>query len=320
MKRWVWLALVVVLACTAAAEEVARPREERMTLPPAWQGVDAQTRLLARRAAEVDADRRLVERIYGLRIDAQTTVLDLVQVSDEIRGALDEEIKGVRTTEVAYNDDMIVEVVREVTVREVIETIKRTITRTKAVLGVSVDTLEEITRETRDTVLAVMGNGAVPGTRGERRVQAKRAAEMDAFRKLAEKIAGVEITGETTVENLALASDHIVTALAAGIKGAKTTDIVYRQDDSCDVTMELVLREVIDTLQRTYRRYDRDGRVSDDQWRKVSTEVKDKVIEVVGSGAPRAQGAESVGASSYEPYSQEIQIIRRVIEREVGVL
>ena len=320
MRRWVWMALVVALACAAAAEEVARPREERLELPPAWQGVDAQTRLLAKRAAEVDADRRLVERIYGLRLDAQTTVLDLVQVSDDIRGALREEIMGIRTTEVAYAADMTVEVVREVTVREVIETIKRTITRTKAVLGVSVDTLEEVTRETRDTVLGVMGNGAVPGTRGEKRIQAKRAAEMDAFRKFAEKIVGVKVSSETKVENLVLASDRVMTSLAAGIKGAKTTDIVYHQDDSCEVTMELTLREIIETLQRTYKRYGRDGKVSDDQWRKVSTEVKDKVIEVVGSGAPRAEGAESVGTSSSELYSQEIQIIRRVIKREVGVL
>ena len=111
-----------------------------------------------------------------------------------------------------------------------------------------------------------------------------------------------------------------MTSLAAGIKGAKTTDIVYHQDDSCDVTMELVLREVIQSLERTYNRYQRDGRITEDQWLKASTEVQDKVIEVVGNGAPRAEGTESLGASSGKPYSEEVLIIRRVVEREVGVL
>jgi len=312
--------VVLMLAGMAIAEEVARPREESLDLPAAWQAVSPQVRLAATRVAEVDADRLLVERIYGVRINADTYVLDLALASDEVRGAVAHDIKGIRTTEVKYTDDLTVEVVREVTLREVIETITRTLRRTKGFLGVKEEELVKVSHETRDTVLGVMGNGAVLGSKGHRMIQAKRAAEMDAYRKLAERVIGVRITSETKVRDLVLESDEIATHLAASLKGAKTTDIVCRDDGSCEVTMRLILREVIETLKRSYTRYSRGRKVTEDEWKGVWTEVHDKVIKVTGVGAPRAEGMESVGIVSDAPFYQEVEIIRRVIKREVGAL
>ncbi len=44
-----------------------------------------QARLLAQRAARLDAQRKLLERVLGLRLDSQTVVRDFVTQSDEIK-------------------------------------------------------------------------------------------------------------------------------------------------------------------------------------------------------------------------------------------
>jgi hypothetical protein len=301
------------------AEEVARPREEAAPLlPPAWAQVSAQDRLAAKRAAEVDADRLLVERIYGLRIDAQTWVQDLALESDEIRGAVDAMTRGIRTKDVKYNDDLSVEVVKEVTLREVVETIKRVVTRDESRFRVKVSEVENITRETRDTDLAVMGNGAVPGSEGLAKIQAKRAAEMDCYRRLAERVLGIRLTADTTVSNLVLASDQVLSRVAGCLAGVKFTDIAYQPDGSCRVTGRLILRDVIQTIERTSRQYVKGSVVKQEDWEKVKIETRDTVLTETGEGAPRAAGAEEGIATVGQPYFMQRTVIERVIRREVG--
>lgn len=312
------VALALAVAALAGGEEVARPRKATADLPAAWQAISGQQRLAAKRVAEVDADRLLTERIYGLRINANTLVLDLALASDEVQGAVEHEIKGIRTKEEAYTDDLTVDVVREVTLREVIETLKRTVRRTKKPLGVKEEELTSISQYTKDTVLGVMGNGAIPDTKGHRMIQAKRAAEMDAYRKLAERVVGIRLSADTRVSELVLASDEIATHLAACLKGAKTTDIVYNDDGTCDVTMRLIIREVIETVKSAAERYQKGSKITEEAWRKVATDVRDKVIEETGSGAERDEGFEG-GGGGEGLFSQEVTIVR-VVSREVGVL
>lgn len=63
---------------------------------------DAQKRLMARRAAKVDALRNLTETIYGLQIDSQTTVRDFVTQSDLIRSRVSAVIQGAQ--EIDYRE------------------------------------------------------------------------------------------------------------------------------------------------------------------------------------------------------------------------
>lgn len=56
-----------------------------------------EKRLLALRAARVDAMRLLAEQVHGLRIDATTTISDAAISSDTIRATVDGTIRGART-------------------------------------------------------------------------------------------------------------------------------------------------------------------------------------------------------------------------------
>jgi hypothetical protein len=48
-------------------------QESAPKLPEIWQKAGPRERLMATRAAELDADRLLAERIYGLQVDSEST-------------------------------------------------------------------------------------------------------------------------------------------------------------------------------------------------------------------------------------------------------
>src|SRR5690606_34739796 len=60
------------------------PAPPEAPIPDIWRTMPAQARLMAVRAARVDAQRKLVERIIGLRVTSDTTVRDFVAEHDTI--------------------------------------------------------------------------------------------------------------------------------------------------------------------------------------------------------------------------------------------
>jgi hypothetical protein len=152
-------------------------------------------------------------------------------------------------------------------------------------------------------------------------LQAKRAAELDAYRKLAEQIDGAALSRNTGVADLALSSDRIANHLAAVLKGAKATSVLFREDGSCEVTMRLKLRELVETVTRTTERYTHNGQVNEKEQRNTKAETVDRILEATGTGMapPRAEAQpvpERLGAvENGDPFEKEVEVIRRVIGR-----
>lgn len=70
---------------------------------------------------------------------------------------------------------------------------------------------------------------------------AKRAAQLDAYRNLAEEVKGLKINAQTTVEEFITTSDEIKSKVDAFIRGARVVAVRYLEDDSCEVELELPL-------------------------------------------------------------------------------
>jgi hypothetical protein len=88
---------------------------------PGWEDVTAQGRLMAERAALVDAYRNMAETVKGIHISGQTYVRDFVAESDQIQTSLDTFIKGAKQTgPYRYLPDGEAEVEIEVTVQEIV--------------------------------------------------------------------------------------------------------------------------------------------------------------------------------------------------------
>jgi hypothetical protein len=314
--KWMGMGMAALLA--TAAWGAVKPTVESQSLPAIWTEAGAQARLSATRVAELDASRLLAERIYGVLLSSASDVNNFVLDGEEITGALTRVLKGVKTTEAAeYLDDGRVQVVRAVKLREVMETITREVTQQKQFgRWITVNEAERVARENRDTVFDVMGNGALPGSQGMRRIQAKRAAEMDAYRKLAERVMGVSLTARTTVRDFVLESDSIRARLISQtIKGAKTTGIRYFGDDDCEVTMELKIADIYEVVKRTQR--------GSTQVEEISRTHDTTVLTATGVGAagePARQDAVSAATQASGPEVREIEtVVRRLIGTEIVV-
>ena len=89
----------------------------------------------------------------------------------------------------------------------------------------------------------VVGGEGLPSkdatTRGEKRLTAQRAAEVVAYRNLAQFLDGVAVVGTSTTEGLALRYDVIRTAVTGFIKGAQ---IVYKDYNDQDETALVLVK------------------------------------------------------------------------------
>jgi len=103
----------------------------------------------------------------------------------------------------------------------------------------------------KNQVITVTGEGVAP-TNAVNYTQAKglasKAAQADAYRKLAEIINGVRVEGETTVEKMLTTQDKVQVRVEATIKGAKIVDETFLSDGGYRVVMQVPLFGVSNSL------------------------------------------------------------------------
>ena len=106
------------------------------------------------------------------------------------------------------------------------------------------------------TTLSAVGYGS-PGSysqysSGQQRLMAMRAAQVDAYRNLAEQVYGFRVFGNTSVSAFATQSDTIRSFVDSFIRGARVVSTVSVADGNFEVTVELpISHQFIDCLSNT---------------------------------------------------------------------
>ena len=308
IKRLTWiLAAGVLLACVMPA--AADALSEKYA---------AQNKLLAMRAARVDAMRKLAERINGLVITSDTTVKDFVATSDTIQTAMQSWLAGMREVgKPVFTPDGICEVTLEVTIQEVVAQLQRFCKQYYRGNKFAVADFNKITINTTEKTLRETGSGAprpefeprgelAPPTAsgsaimskdawsywmahctGRGRLMAVRAARVDAYRKLGERINGLMITSETSVKDFVAEDDRIQTAMTTFIRGAKEVGVRYHDNELIvEVELQVTVRELVATLEKFRKEYYRGNRVSVQDIEKITTRIEEKDIRETGMGVP----------------------------------
>lgn len=246
-------------------------------IPPLWQQIGPQGRLMAQRAARVDAMRKLVERILGLRINSDTLVRDFVAEHDVIQTVASGTLIGASEVRTYYHhDEPIVEVTLEVPLESVVSTIKEL--HTRSIRGDNVRGLDvtQITQSIKtqtfqatgmgippQRVLAtynqrvepaqqipdwaqnpirMTGNGVPPAEKAgtpQGKLLAARAAELDAKRKLAEHVKGLVIRGNTKVVDFVTQYDDIETQMQGVLVGSTVERTEFDAEGTAAVTVSL---------------------------------------------------------------------------------
>ena len=224
-----------------------------------------QAKLMAKRAAQVDAYRNLSETIYGLEIDSTTTVKDFVTQNDIIKTRLNVILRGAKVVDERYKPDGTCEVDVEISVMALQRALRRPFVYEGEFIratgyGVSNPVKEPTPQEepfkaepewTRQTFKAT-GSGVPPADKAntaQGKLLAARAAKADALRNLAETIKGVQVTSETYVRDFVTKSDRIKTRFEAFVQGAVETDRRFLDDGTCEVDVEIDLLGLDDILE-----------------------------------------------------------------------
>jgi hypothetical protein len=288
---------------------------------PAWAQVDtsnAQKKLLSKRAAEADAYRKLAECIKGLQINSDTYVKDFVAESDIIRADMDAFIRGVRLGKPKWYKDLSCEVPAEVTVAKVIETLKAIHTRYIKGGTIKGTDFVDMERRIKKKVIKVVGMGApredlppdlpegvaqqigapptlpepaIPnlwikiGAQG--RLMAIRAAELDAKRKLLERIKGLRITSDTIVRDFVAESDQITAQAMGTVIGANTVRTYLHHDEPiAEATVEVPIESVVTIIKKLHTRSIQGDNIKGTDIEDVRKSIKTKTFQATGMGIP----------------------------------
>lgn len=193
-----------------------------------WAG---NKRLMSIMGAERDAQRKIVEAVYGLKIRATERVEDLVAASfsgttESKTAAL---ISGIRIEEVIYDPGR--DIARATAV-----------VRLERLTNIDGETLDLKNREFR-----CVGFGTSTAANAGP-LKALRAAELDAYKQMAQQVVGFMLESHTRVENYRLASDLIQTRVLATVYLARIADFGWSEDGNAYVQLSLDPAEAADIL------------------------------------------------------------------------
>jgi hypothetical protein len=213
--------------------------------------VDPQKRLMAKRAAKVDALRNLAEMVYGVRIDSRTTVRDFVTQSDVIKAKLHAVIQGAREVDYVERPDGTAEVTVEIDLGQVVDVLGRSLSydnQTFTATGYGAPSgsyVEPAPPAPAADYVRAKGYGVEPRdpsmTSAEKTLMAKRAAKVDALRNLAEQVRGVRITSDSYVRDFITQSDEMKARVNTFIQGARVISERQMPDGSYEVEVEAEL-------------------------------------------------------------------------------
>jgi len=226
------------------------------SIPDIWRKIGPQGRLMAMRAAELDAYRRLAEQLRGFKITSQTSVRDFVTQYDDINTELNTTLRGAKTVHIYYHDDEpIVEITKEIPWQKIIATIRDSYTiHVEDSDEVKQSVFREVSERVEKKYFRATGMGIPPerfvaraqtvmkvatpdwvsqsisakgegvienkGNPAQAKLMAFRAAELDAKSKLAKLIGGLTLEGSTSVGQFITQHDEVRTQVDAVIDGS----------------------------------------------------------------------------------------------------
>ena len=109
--------------------------------------------------------------------------------------------------------------------------------------GTDGNCVEPILKSQNELVITVVGQGVAPSVTAspaQAYVLAKRAAMVDGYRLIAERVKGVQVEGHDTIKNMMLQQSSTKTSVEAIVRGANITNTTFKEG-LCEVEMEIAL-------------------------------------------------------------------------------
>jgi len=173
-----------------------------------------QGRAMAKRAAQLDAQRNLLEQVNGVQINSNTYVRDFVTQSDQINSQVSGYLQGAQVIDLGDQGDGTYKVAVEIDLSGL-----------NPILGPHVNA-------------APAPQAVVPspmGVSGQAKLMAKRGAEQDARRNMLEVVKAVQIESGTYVRDFVTQSDEINARVMGYIRNCELIDVGPQPDGTYKV-------------------------------------------------------------------------------------
>jgi len=253
-SRWAMVGLAAGMTLGLAQGPSAVAQE-----PATVVQTSAQARLMARRAAQEDAARNLLETINGIQLQSKTTVRNFMTEEDAIRSRVMGYLRGAQVISTDYEPDGTCHVVMEVKVAGLQRALGQRCAYPSDVIradgyGVPNPVAEPTPppppppdvadNDWQTLVITATGKAVAPPDKAgtaQGNALAERGAYVDALRNLGENVKGVTIRSETKVKNFVTGSDEVQTQFDDFIRGAHKTETRQLEDGTVEVDVELPL-------------------------------------------------------------------------------
>ncbi len=103
--------------------------------------------------------------------------------------------------------------------------------------------VEVVLGKKENVLISVVGQGVAPmntSSPAQAYALAKRAAVSDAYRLIAEKVKGVRVDGQDTIENMMVKKSTVRTSVNAMIRNASVVETTFKEG-LCEVEMEITI-------------------------------------------------------------------------------
>lgn len=181
---------------------------------------------LAAGAAHLAALRSLTDRVMDIDLSAEQKIGDLLAADVEVSEKVFRVISQGRIIRSAKMPDGATEEEISVNLNQIAEAVGRPITSVR-------QTIRPVSLEEYGAQFGPLA-----------RVTTRRAAQVDALRKLAEKIYGSVVTSDTTVKDLQATNDKITMTVQGIVQGGEIVREFYFSDGSVSVEVQALGRQV----------------------------------------------------------------------------
>ncbi|MBT3880068.1 MAG: hypothetical protein HON76_14845 [Candidatus Scalindua sp.] len=188
-------------------------------------------KIMTVQAAKVIAERALVESVYGLKLRATESVIDMVAASFQANteSKTSAMINGIKFEDVNYDE-------------------KTDIAQVTATVSLeSIENIDGNVLDLRNKVFRRVGFAtSTPSMAGQ--LKALRAAELDAYMRLIKRVVGFKLESETTVNNFILTSDVVKTKVMATLSLAELVKYDWDELGDASVVMSINVKDASDIL------------------------------------------------------------------------
>jgi len=292
------VAMVLLSVAWAWAQVIdldAEPTEKKK--PEIWEKASAAGAKRAEEAARSDACLRLVEAVYRLPVSSDRDVLDMMIKNKQVDADLIKGLSKAPAVNADYLEDGTVRITVATTPAEVVKVLKGAYAKVDWDLAEEDHVIAAVaTRTKADTQILAVGEGALGGSVGEKRLTVRRAALAKAIKQIGVQVAKLVLrehdydwqhVERRWLRDFALAFEQVPTKIALGLSTVRIHSEKWLDDGSVELRGELDVIRVSELAARAQSLYDRRGKFAGWGFSALLTSTKDMIFHAEVTASPK---------------------------------